>query len=168
MTGPKTNSITGRVTRSVTNPAAQKRILVVEDDSSIRQLMQDVLEEEGYAVTLLCRATNAYDEISRTLPDLVILDITLQHSGDGWPTLDKLKQNVRTADLPVIICSADIRAVHARQEDLIAMDCIFVEKPFGIDTLLTAVQEGLAEKLQATMLNAKQKSDSHLLAGIPA
>jgi CheY-like chemotaxis protein len=124
-------------------PLERARIFVADDDSTIAELMRDLFLGEGYAVTLLQYAKNAYEEIAQTLPDLVILDLTLERQGDGWLALNKLRRNPKTACIPAIICSADTRGLRARQESLSAMGCPVIEKPFDIDALLTAVQESL-------------------------
>jgi DNA-binding response OmpR family regulator len=147
------------------------RIFVADTDSSIVELMQDLLQDEGYSVTVLQHAANVYEEIRQTLPDLVILDITLECPGDGWLTLDKLTHNAETSQVPVIICSADVRALRARQDDLGVLGCVSIEKPFDIDTLLTAIQEGLADKLPVKTLTTQHKEmyrDSDVLDGIGA
>ena len=152
-------------------PVEPARIFVADTDSSIVELMQDLLQDEGYSVTALQRATNAYEEIRQTLPDLVILDITLEHSGDGWLTLDKLKHNAETSQVPVIICTADVRELRARQDELGVLGCVSVEKPFDIDTLLTAIEEDLADKPQVQTLKAQHTEtyrDLHVLDGICA
>lgn len=120
------------------------RIFVADNDSSIATLMQELLQSEGYLVTLLQHAKDAYEEIAQSLPDLAILDITLEHPGDGWLALDKLRHNPKTACMPAIICSADMRELRTRQESLSAMGYLVIEKPFDIDALLTAVRESLS------------------------
>jgi CheY-like chemotaxis protein len=134
----------------------QARIFVADDDSSIAALMQELLEGEGYSVTLLQHARNAYEEIAQTLPDLAILDLTLEIQGDGWLALEKLRRNPKTAFMPAIICSGDTRGLRIRQESLIAMGCLVIEKPFDIDALLTAVQESLGGGSQVIELYEKR------------
>ena len=77
--------MTGQTTLPVPIHVEQARIFVADSDSSIAALPQELLQSEGYSVTLLQHAKNAYEEITRTLPDLAILDITLERRGtDGW------------------------------------------------------------------------------------
>jgi CheY-like chemotaxis protein len=74
-------------------PLERARIFVADDDSSIATLMQGLLQDEGYSVTLLQHPLDAYEEIAQTFPDLVILDITLERHGDGWLALNRLRHN---------------------------------------------------------------------------
>jgi DNA-binding response OmpR family regulator len=130
----------------------QARIFVADDDSSIAALMQDLLQDEGYSVTLLQHPLDAYEEIARTLPDLIILDITLERQGDGWLALNRLRHNPKTACIPAIICSADTRGLSTRRESLSAMGCLGIDKPFDVDALLTIVEESLARRGQVITL----------------
>jgi DNA-binding response OmpR family regulator len=152
-------------------PVEPARIFVADTDSSIVELMQDLLQDDGYSVTVLQCATNAYEEIRQTLSDLVILDITLERPGDGWLTFDQLRHHAQTSQVPVIICTADVRELRARQDDLAGLGCVAVEKPFDIDTLLTAIREGLAVKRQVKTLTAQHKEtyrDLHVPDGAGA
>ncbi|MBF6612921.1 MAG: response regulator transcription factor [Chloroflexi bacterium] len=147
--------MTGQMTLPVPINLERARIFVADDDSSIAALMQDLLQGEAYSVTLLQHAKNVYEEIVQTLPDLAILDITLERQGDGWLALDKLRHNPKTACMPAIICSADMRGLRARQESLSAMGCLVIEKPFDIDALLAAVRESLGGGSKVLALCAK-------------
>ena len=152
-------------------PVKQARIFVADDDTGIASLMQDLLQDEGYSVILMQHAKNAYEEITETLPDLVTIDITLERQGDGWLILNKLRHNPNTACIPVIICSADIRGLRARQEDLNTMGYLVIEKPFDIDALLNALQEGLFGSHRVKKLTVKPKAlygDIDLVGGFAA
>jgi DNA-binding response OmpR family regulator len=80
-----------------------KRILVVDDEEGIRQLYQEELEEEGYAVELAEKGEEALEKISRTKPDAVILDLKMPGMG-GLEVLERIREQDK--DLPVIICTA--------------------------------------------------------------
>ena len=80
-----------------------KRILVVDDEEDIRQLYKEELEEEGYEVELAERGVEALDKISRSKPDVVILDLRMPGMG-GLEVLERIREQDK--ELPVIICSA--------------------------------------------------------------
>jgi DNA-binding response OmpR family regulator len=145
------------MTIPMTIAVQQARIFVADKDRAIVALMQDLLQGEGYAVTALRSAPNAYHEIVRSRPDLVILDITLERFGEGWLLLDTLRRNSSTAYVPVIVCSADVAALRTRQEELAALGCVSLEKPFDIDILLAAVAKGLADRREVETLQAQHK-----------
>ncbi len=81
----------------------KKKILVVDDETNIRLLYKEELEDEGYEVLLAQDAEDARGKIEKESPDLVTLDIKMPGM-DGIQFLNQLKEKYE--DLPVIICSA--------------------------------------------------------------
>jgi CheY-like chemotaxis protein len=120
------------------------RIFVADDDKDFLQLMRELVEEEGYSVLVLREKNKAYEEIKQALPNLVILDVVMEHPDTGWQVLNRLKSDPETAHIPVIICSGDIWAVRPKLQHLLRLGCTTVEKPFDFDTMLSAIQKALA------------------------
>lgn len=118
-------------------------IVVMNDSKDLLRLMKELLEGEGYAVEIMHAAEGAYDRIREIKPDLVILDIVLEKPDSGWQLLQILKLGPQTGEIPVIICSADIRQLQARQAQLAHMNCLTLPKPFDIDELLGLVGNAL-------------------------
>lgn len=118
------------------------QILVVDDESDIRNLIQEILSEEGYEVTVAADATQAREHVARTAFDLVLLDIWMADV-DGitllreWAEADQLR-------CPVVMMSGHgtvDTAVEATR--LGALD--FIEKPLSLTKLLRTVERALAE-----------------------
>ncbi len=80
-----------------------KRILVVDDEESIRFLYKEELEEEGYVVECAKNGEEALEMLSAFKPDLVSLDIKMPVM-DGIETLKRIREKER--QLPVVLCSA--------------------------------------------------------------
>ena len=118
-------------------------IFVADDNQDFLKLMRELLHDEGYEVTVLHASEHAYTEIKHAAPDLVILDMTLEHPDDGWAILQLLKLDPKTVRIPVIICSAEVKLLTERQEQIEALNCFAVEKPFDLVTLLEAIQVAL-------------------------
>jgi CheY-like chemotaxis protein len=119
-------------------------IFVANDDKDFLELMKELLEGEGYSATVLHVGKNAYEEIKKALPDLLILDIILEQPDAGWKLLDKLTLDPETTNMPVIVCSADVVNIRAKADNLRELGCLVVEKPFDIETMLSTVREALA------------------------
>lgn len=64
----------------------------------------------------------------------------MEHPEAGWKTLELLRLDPETTDIPVIICSADTRAVRAKEDWLRERDVKILEKPFNLDDLLNMVK----------------------------
>ena len=85
--------------------AASKRVLLVEDEESLRRVMKDLLEREGFVVYEAGDGVIALDEIDRLAPDLVVLDLNLPRL-DGYGVLSHLRARPATQKLPVIVLTA--------------------------------------------------------------
>ena len=116
-----------------------RRILVVDDEDEIRQSLRGVLSDEGFTVEEAGDGRRAFEMLSASRPDLVILDVWLPEI-DGIALLEQIK--ARHPDLPVvIICGhANIEAA-VRATRLGAAD--FIEKPFSIEALLGSIERAL-------------------------
>ncbi len=82
----------------------RRRVLVVEDDQHIAELISHHLKDGGYAVSTVGRAEDAVRAARRERPDLITLDIYLPDT-DGFELLQTLKSDEATADIPVVIVS---------------------------------------------------------------
>ena len=119
-------------------------IAVVNDDTAFIDLMSDLLSDEGYETIPHKVGDTAYTMIREAQPDLVVLDIQLEHRDSGWVTLDLVRLDPRTAHIPVIICSADARFLKEKEAHFQAKGCWSIEKPFNLDELLALVEQALA------------------------
>jgi DNA-binding response OmpR family regulator len=121
----------------------KKKVLVVDDDRSLTELLQMVLEDAGYQVTLAENGREAIVSAAKDPPDLVVLDVVMPEM-DGWATSDHLLSHERTAKIPIIFLSARVQA-----EDQLRgwyRGCFdYLTKPFDIQELLEKVEQALAE-----------------------
>ena len=116
------------------------QILVVDDEADIRNLIQEILTEEGYRVVTAANAAGARAEVRRHPPDLILLDIWMPDA-DGISLLQEW-QAERQVGCPVVILSGHgtvETAVEATR--LGAAD--FVEKPLSLTKLLRTVERAL-------------------------
>ena len=116
-------------------------ILVVDDEEDIRELIADILQDEGYSTRLAANATECMDQIDAELPALMILDIWLKDSHmDGIDILTKVKKT--HPEVPIVIISGhgniEIAVAAIKQG---AYD--FIEKPFNIDQLLVVIRRAM-------------------------
>ncbi|MGE5620165.1 MAG: response regulator [Sphingomonadaceae bacterium] len=123
-----------------------KRIMVIEDDPAILELLGTVLSEAGYQPVLLASSERVPEEVARENPDLILLDILLQPK-HGMEVLASI--SAMDPRPPVIMMSAAIRGVREMgriARGLGAAD--FIEKPFEIGDLLRRI-ETVLEKAAA-------------------
>ncbi len=116
-----------------------KKILVVDDDSSIVEGIKLILESEQYTVTTSTKAEHIQNTIKECCPDLIILDVMLV-GYDGRMIAQKLKSDRKTKNIPIIMISAS----HDIEESVYKYGAdTFLAKPFDMESLLTAVNTQL-------------------------
>ena len=116
-------------------------ILITDDERDIRELISDILKDEGFTTRLAGNADQCMAEIAREVPSLMILDIWLKDSRlDGIDILKTVKRD--NPDIPVVIISGhgniEIAVAAIKQG---AYD--FIEKPFNIDQLMVVVARAM-------------------------
>jgi DNA-binding response OmpR family regulator len=119
------------------------RICVVDDDASFRRLCETILHGEGFICEFATDANQAPQQIADSRPDLVIMDLRLGDA-DGVEVLTAIKDSSTTGEIPVLICSASRDLVDRHRGLLERLGCDVVEKPFGIDDLLAAIERCLS------------------------
>ncbi len=82
------------------------RILVVEDQDSIRRMIEALVQARGYDVTAVASGAKAIDVALTEPPDLVLLDLMLPGQYDGFEVCRRLRQEPATRDVPVVVISA--------------------------------------------------------------
>jgi two-component system nitrogen regulation response regulator NtrX len=116
-------------------------ILIVDDEKDIRELVSDILIDEGYTTQLAANSEDTFKSIEKIKPKCIILDIWLKESKlDGIDILKHVKLN--NPDIPVVIISGhgniEIAVAAIKQG---AYD--FIEKPFNIDQLTVVISRAM-------------------------
>jgi two-component system nitrogen regulation response regulator NtrX len=129
-------------------------VLVVDDEQGIRQVLEDVLGDEGYQVTAVENGFQALEVLARETIDLVILDVWLPNMG-GIDVLKRIKQDWPDVEVVVISGHANINmAVQAVK--IGAFD--FLEKPLSLEKTITVVENAL--KLEELKRENRSLKDS--------
>jgi DNA-binding response OmpR family regulator len=121
-------------------PASErKKILVVEDDIALQDLLRFALETEGYDVESADDGLNALQKVRCARPDLVILDLNMPRMG-GEDFLYAWRTGVEAPGVPVIVITAGSQAIRPQDLGVAA----FLPKPFHVDELLRHARDLLA------------------------
>ena len=123
---------------------AQPRIAVVDNDAGTRQLLDDLLTDERYAVTLWPGVDDPVAFVQAATPDLVLLDLHLGGDFQAWDVIDALCGDGSVVAVPVIICSADGITLKRDAPAFRDHGCVIVDKPFDLDDLLSAIRGSLS------------------------
>jgi two-component system chemotaxis response regulator CheY len=121
--------------------SSAKRILVVDDDDTIRELVAMALSDDGYEVDSAAHGLQAIELVEERPPDLILLDMRMPIM-DGWEFVEAYRA-MRGRHAPVIVLTA------GRDAAAIAADVHadgFLPKPFDLDHLLSLVACATARK----------------------
>ena len=113
---------------------AHPSILVVDDDPSVRMLVTDVLETEGYEVHSVCDGYAALARVELEEPDCIVLDVMMPGI-DGHAVLDQIRARTSTTHVPVVMLTANADDAQAWQAWSEGVD-YFLTKPFEPDELV--------------------------------
>lgn len=119
-------------------------ILLVEDDRDVRDSIAEVLEEEGYRVTLAKTGVDAIEQLGKShrLPAAIVLDLRMPVM-DGWEFWSLQQGHQAWASIPVVVISADTNAKD-KASALHPVACL--RKPLDIDELLGILAHLAAEQ----------------------
>jgi len=113
-----------------------KRVLIIEDDPSLREVIAELLVDMGYEVGQARNGLEGLDEASHHRPDLILLDLMMP-AMNGWQFRAAQKEDPSLADIPVIVMSAFEPAdADEELEDVAAR----FPKPFDVMALLEGVR----------------------------
>lgn len=118
-----------------------RRILAVDDDNDIVDIIKIILEDEGYEVTTLTNGREVLTAIAASRPDLILLDVMLGGI-DGRDICRALKADKMFSDIPIVMISASHNLHNLLTEQGSPND--FLAKPFDIDHLIKKVNAQFA------------------------
>lgn len=125
-------------------PGAKGTVLLVDDEDSLRMVMKDLLERDGWAVREAGDGVQALDAVDRHAPDIIILDLNLPGL-DGYAVLEKLRSRPATREIPIIVLTAkgdednEVRVLEAGADD-------FLTKPFRARALSARLDSVLSRR----------------------
>jgi len=114
------------------------RLLLVEDNEMIREMLSERLERKGFQVHLAVDGAQGIEVARSERPDLILLDMSLPVI-DGWQAAKQLKAAIETQPIPIIALTA--HAIAGDREKTLAAGCDdYSTKPVDFPQLLTKIQ----------------------------
>jgi twitching motility two-component system response regulator PilG len=113
-------------------------ILVVDDSPTVRKLITTKLERSGYRVIQAVDGLDALEKINSTVPDLVLLDITMPNL-DGYEVCKRIRSNESTKNIPVVMISGKDGFFDKVRGRMVGSSG-YITKPFGPETLMKTVE----------------------------
>ena len=121
---------------------AKKRVLVVDDEETFRDMVKIMLTKEGYETMETDNGLSAFELAKANVPDLIISDV-MMYSGSGFILREFLKREPRTASIPLILMSGHAQEAGAWGAD---SDVEYLQKPFNHADLISAVKRLIKTK----------------------
>jgi two-component system OmpR family response regulator len=124
----------------------KKSVLIVDDEPDLVELVRLLLEKQGYHSMSAPGGKECLDILrqKKNLPDVILLDIMMQPM-DGWETLEKIKSNPDTKDIPVLMLTGkQLTAAEAKQYHICIED--YIMKPLDKNQLFAAIEHVLTRK----------------------
>jgi len=124
-----------------------RKVLLVDDEDSLRKVLKDLLERDGYEVSEARDGVQALDQVDRIGPDIIVLDLNLP-ALDGYGVLSQLRSRPATAGIPVIVLTAkgdednEVRVFELGADD-------FLQKPFRARALSARLEAVLGRRRPA-------------------
>jgi len=115
----------------------KKKVVLVQDNKEILEIMDQVLEEEGFDVTASL-TTDPVDRIDEIEPDVVIVDDHIKGEKRGSEVIKELKSDPETEDVSAVLTSTSNK-LPQQAEECRADD--YIEKPFDIDHMIEVVKK---------------------------
>lgn len=116
-----------------------KKILIIDDDDGINEVLEIALSDKGYQTKIKTEIDKLIDDIEQFMPDLILLDVFLPNC-NGSEICNQIKGNIKFQKIPIIIFSASAQTEKLAGESG-ADD--FLYKPFELDELLKKIQFNL-------------------------
>ncbi|MCG3203873.1 MAG: Response regulator SaeR [Elusimicrobia bacterium] len=119
------------------------KILVVDDEKDVVELLKFLLEKDGYVVSTAYNGREALAAAKEIIPDLILLDVMMPEM-DGYTVQTQLLEFPATKNIPIIILTAkgQLRDVFAMSANVKA----YIEKPFDPKTLRLKISESIKPK----------------------
>ena len=119
-----------------------RRVLVVEDNRQNLELVEFLLEEGGLLVRTASDAQEAREELSRDVPDLVLMDMQLPGT-DGLSLVEEIRRDPKTKRVPIVALTA--HALRGDRERFLAGGCDgYISKPIDVGGFVAEVERYLA------------------------
>ena len=119
-----------------------KRILCIEDEAEMIDLMRLILTRKGYEVSGAAGGQEGLEKVRTEMPDLVLLDLMMPDMG-GWEVYQQMKSDEKMKDIPVIIVTAKAQSIDKVLGLYIAKVDDYIAKPFSPTELIDSVEHVL-------------------------
>ena len=127
------------------SPLSRPHVLVMNDTQEIIDLLQELLEEEGYRVSTSLYVLDL-QKVKTLAPDVIVLDVMFEGHDNGWKFLTLSRLDPEVGSIPLLLCTAAVQTVRPMEEHLASVGVRVVLKPFDLNHLLWAINQSISER----------------------
>jgi len=124
-------------------PDDSKRVVYIEDEQEMIDLVRLILSRKGYEVLGANGGVDGLSMVQQILPDLVLLDLMMPDM-DGWEVYQQMRADKATQDIPVIVITAKAQSIDKVLGLHIAKVNDYISKPFSPQELLESIEKVLS------------------------
>ncbi len=117
-----------------------KKILIVDDERDALFILEGELRGRGYSVIAADNGNDALNLAKSEHPDLITLDLWMPEM-DGAEVAEKLREDARTKDIPVIFLTCLFQKREGEEEGRVVAGKVLIAKPYSIDALSTQIEK---------------------------
>jgi CheY-like chemotaxis protein len=121
------------------------RIVVLDEDPSVQELLCDLVEQDGYLANVADPAGGLLTQLRARPPALLIVDIAPPVQTRRWRLVEQLRRDARTRGLPILVTTTDTRWLADHEMALTALGVQALLKPFAVTTFYDILETLLKE-----------------------
>jgi two-component system response regulator VicR len=129
----------------LSDPQPRAKVLCIDDDAEMIELISLILEQHGYEVVGMTNGSRGIELALRSMPDVILLDLMMPDM-DGWAVVRQLRQDPSLARIPVVVVTAKARSLDRTMGLSVVGVDDYVTKPFGPQELVSCVEGVLRRK----------------------
>lgn len=126
------------------------KIVVVDSDVAVTQLMEELLDLEGYATQAMGVQDASAAAIQQAQPDLLIIEASHQHPSTTRDLIEQIRHSAGTATMPIIVNSTSRQLLETFNHSHMFSGCTLLEKPFDVDQFLLCLSSAIQMHKLAT------------------
>ena len=121
------------------------RVLIVDDDPHIVEMLTEALTASGYEVASATHSLRAYDRAKEFRPDVILMDLMMPYL-DGVDQVELLSMDAGLAHVPIVVITANPRGIERRVQPRHRSIVARLEKPFTVEQLLDTIERVLPDR----------------------
>ena len=123
--------------------AETARVLIVDDDMTLRELYEERMKAEGYTILSASDGEEAIEKATKEKPDIILLDIMMPKI-NGIDVMKKIREDEKTANIPVILLTALVQEINKIKDMMKPYDQYLIKSEIMPAQVIAAIEKSLS------------------------